>query len=98
MIWSAVVVVLVLAVESGYVMCMHPVVWPEPDRQVAVVIAAMYGGRKMERPLAVLIRDRLGQWLADEDFAAAFGARGKPGVVSVAAGAGDGAAAGGESH
>ena len=60
-------------------MCMHPVVWPEPDRQVAVVIAAMYGGRKMERPLAVLIRDRLGQWLADEDFAAAFGARGKPG-------------------
>ncbi|MGH3125221.1 MAG: transposase, partial [Streptosporangiaceae bacterium] len=31
------------------------------------------------RPLAVQIRDRLGQWLADEDFAAAFGIRGKPG-------------------
>jgi transposase len=60
-------------------MCMHPVAWPEPDPQVAVVIAAMYGGRKTERPLAVLIRERLGQWLADEDFAAAFGARGKPG-------------------
>ena len=33
----------------------------------------------MERPLAVEIRDRLGQWLADEDFAAAFGIRGRPG-------------------
>jgi transposase len=60
-------------------MCMQPVAWPEPDPQVAVVIAAMYGGRKTERPLAVLIRDRLGQWLADEDFAAASGTRGKPG-------------------
>ena len=29
--------------------------------------------------LAVLVRDRLGQWLADEDFAAAFGIRGRPG-------------------
>ena len=27
----------------------------------------------------MLIRDRLGQWLADEQFAAAFGVRGKPG-------------------
>jgi transposase len=39
----------------------------------------MYGSRKRERPLAVEIRDRLGQWLADEDFAAAFGIRGRPG-------------------
>jgi transposase len=30
-------------------------------------------------PLAVEIRDRLGQWLADEEFAAAFGIRGRPG-------------------
>jgi transposase len=58
---------------------MQPVAWPEPDPQVAAVIAAMYGARKTERPLAVLIRDRLGQWLADEKFAAAFGTRGKPG-------------------
>ena len=35
----------------------------------------MYGSRKSERPLAVEIGDRLGQWLADEDFAAAFGIR-----------------------
>jgi hypothetical protein len=39
----------------------------------------MYGSRRTERPLAVEIRDRLGQWLTDEDFAAAFGIRGRPG-------------------
>jgi transposase len=60
-------------------MCVKPVPWPEPDPQVAAVIAAMYEGRKTERPLAVQVRDRLGGWLADEDFAAAFGVRGKPG-------------------
>ena len=60
-------------------MCMQPAAWPEPDSQVAAVIAAMYGTRKTERPLAVVIRERLGQWLADEQFAAAFGVRGKPG-------------------
>ena len=58
---------------------MQPVPWPEPDPQIAAAIAAMYGSRKRERPLAVEVRDRLGQWLADEDFAAAFGIRGRPG-------------------
>jgi transposase len=58
---------------------MQPVPWPEPDPQVAVAIKAMYGSRKTGWPLAVEIRDRLGQWLADEDFAAAFGDRGRPG-------------------
>jgi Transposase DDE domain/Transposase domain (DUF772) len=58
---------------------MQPVPWPEPDPQVAAAIAAMYGARKTARPLAVLIRDRLGEWLGDEEFAAAFGIRGKPG-------------------
>jgi transposase len=57
-------------------MCVQPVPWPEPDRLVAAAIAAKYRG---QRPLAVLIRDRLGQWLRDEDFAAAFGTRGRPG-------------------
>ena len=60
-------------------MCMQPAPWPEPDSQVAVAIEAMYGARKTPRPLAVQIRDRLGQWLDDEAFAAAFGTRGKPG-------------------
>jgi transposase len=58
---------------------MQPVSWPEPDPVVAAAIAAVYGSRKAERPLAVEVRDRLGQWLADEDFAAAFGVRGRPG-------------------
>jgi len=56
-----------------------PVPWPEPDPQIAAAIKAMYGSRKTERPLAVEIRDRMGQWLADDDFAAAFGIRGRPG-------------------
>jgi len=60
-------------------MSMQPAAWPEPDPQVAAAIEAMYGSRKTGRPLAVEIRDRLGQWLADEDFAAAFGIRGRPG-------------------
>jgi transposase len=60
-------------------MSMQPAPWPEPDPQIAAAIKAMYGSRKTERPLAVEIRDRLGQWLADEEFAAAFGIRGRPG-------------------
>lgn len=59
-------------------MSMKPVAWPEPDPHVAAAIAAKYRGSR-PRPLAVLIRDRLGQWLEDEQFAAAFGVRGRPG-------------------
>jgi transposase len=59
-------------------MSMHPARWPEPDPQIAAAIAAKYRGKR-PRPLAVQIRDRLGQWLDDEDFAAAFGVRGRPG-------------------
>jgi transposase len=59
-------------------MCVHPVPWPEPDPQVAAAIAAKYRGKR-PRPLAVQVRDRLGQWMEDEQFAAAFGVRGKPG-------------------
>jgi transposase len=60
-------------------MSMQPAPWPEPDPQVAAAIEAMYGARRTPRPLAVQIRDRLGRWLDDEAFAAAFGTRGKPG-------------------
>jgi len=59
-------------------MCMQPAPWPEPDPQIAAAIAAKYPGRR-PRPLAVQVRDRLGQWLEDEEFAAAFGDRGRPG-------------------
>ena len=57
---------------------MQPAAWPEPDPQIAAAVAAKYRGKR-PRPLAVLIRDQLGQWLADEDFAVAFGTRGRPG-------------------
>src|SRR5438309_4199901 len=62
----------------GYAMCMQPAAWPEPDPQIAAAIAARYSGKR-PRPLAVQVRDRLGQWLEDEQFAAAFGDRGRPG-------------------
>jgi transposase len=62
----------------GYVMCMQPVPWPEPDPVVVAAIEAKYPGQRA-RPLAVVIGDRLGAWLADEQFAAAFGVRGRPG-------------------
>src|SRR5260370_22508060 len=60
-------------------MCMRAAPWPEPDPQVAAAIEAMYAPGRTPGPLAVLIRDRLGQWLDDEAFAAAFGTRGTPG-------------------
>ena len=59
-------------------MCVHPVPWPEPEPPVAAAIAAKYTGKR-PRPLAVQVRDRLGRWLAVEDFAQAFGIRGRPG-------------------
>ena len=31
----------------------------------------MYGGKR-ERPLPVLVRDKLGEWLSDEQFAGAY--------------------------
>ena len=65
--------------QNGYVMSMQPVPWPDPDPVVAAAIGAMYGSRKTEPPLAVTVRDRLGEWLRDEEFAAVFGIRGRPG-------------------
>jgi transposase len=51
---------------------------PDPDPVVAAVIGKKYARRK--RPLAVAMRDRLGEWMTDDLFAAAFGARGRPGL------------------
>jgi transposase len=61
-------------------MSVKPAPWPEPDPQVAAAVRVMYyGSRKTEPPLAVAVRDRLGEWLHDADFASAFGVRGRPG-------------------
>ena len=63
---------------------MKPAPLPEPDPQVAAAIRAMYHGpRKVPVPLSVAIRDKLGGWLHDEDFASAFGVRGRPGYSPV---------------
>jgi transposase len=59
-------------------MSVVPQPWPQPAPQVAGAVAAMYRGRR-ERPLPVLVRDKLGAWLADEQFAGAYGVRGRPG-------------------
>ena len=51
-------------------MSVVPQPWPLPVPQVAEAVAAMYGGKR-ERPLPVLVRDKLGEWLSDEQFAGA---------------------------
>jgi transposase len=65
--------------QNGLVVSMQPVPWPDPDPAVAAAVRAVYGARKAEPPLAVTVRDRLGEWLHDGDFAAVFGVRGRPG-------------------
>ncbi|MEU6657416.1 transposase [Streptomyces sp. NPDC046900] len=56
----------------------QPQPWPEPDPQIAAAVRAMYRGRR-EHPLAVQVRDRLGELFPDAAFADAFGRVGKPG-------------------
>jgi transposase len=56
---------------------MQPVPWPAPSQEIAAAVQAMYRGRRA--PLAVVVRDELGELYADEAFAAAFGVRGRPG-------------------
>src|SRR2546425_29250 len=58
-------------------MCVQPVAWPEPDPQIAAAIAAKYRGKR-PRPLAVLIRDRLGEWRAGRGGGGVGRAGGKP--------------------
>ena len=59
-------------------MSVVPQPWPQPAQQLAEAVVVMYRGKR-ERPLPVLVRDKLGEWLADEQFAGAYGVRGKPG-------------------
>lgn len=58
-------------------MSMQPESWPEPAPEVAAAVAGMYARRTP--PLAVTVRDRLGELFPDEQFAEAFGVRGRPG-------------------
>ena len=58
-------------------MSMKPSPWPEPDAQVAAAIKAIY--RRKRLPLAVAVRDMLGEVFPDEGFVSGFGVRGRPG-------------------
>jgi transposase len=58
---------------------MRVVPLPEPDPVVAAAVRKKYAGKK-KAPLAVEMRDRLGEWMTDGLFAEAFGARGRPGL------------------
>ncbi len=58
-------------------MSMRPQPWLQPGEEIAAAVRARYPGRKV--PLAVAIRDQLGELVTDEVFGAAFAARGKPG-------------------
>jgi hypothetical protein len=56
---------------------MQPQPWPQPAEEITAAVPAMY--RRRRAPLPVVIRDELGELFADEQFAVAFGARGRPG-------------------
>jgi transposase len=58
-------------------MSMQPESWPEPADDVAEAVRAIYAGRRA--PLAVVVRDELGEVFADAEFAEAFAVRGQPG-------------------
>jgi transposase len=58
-------------------MSMQPRSWPEPADDVAEAVRAMFSGRRA--PLAVVVRDELGELFADAEFAEAFAVRGQPG-------------------
>ena len=59
-------------------MSVQPQPWPEPAPEIVAAVRSMYRGKR-ERPLPVMVRDQLGEWLSDEQFAGAYGVRGKPG-------------------
>jgi len=58
-------------------MSVQPQPWPDPSEEIAAAVRKMYRGRRA--PLPVVIRDELGELFTDEQFAAAFGVRGRPG-------------------
>ncbi len=76
-------------------MSVQPAPWPQPSQEIAAAVGGMYQGRRA--PLAVVIRDELGEVYADAVFTAAFGVRGRPGLVTGPVDAGDGVAVRGAS-
>lgn len=60
-----------------WVMSLRAMPWPEPAGEIVAAVRVMYRGREV--PLPVMVRDQLGEVFADEQFAQAFGVRGRPG-------------------
>ena len=69
-------------------MSMQPKPWPEVPAGTAKVAKKAFG----KGSLPIRARDQLGAWCQDDDFAAAYGARGAPGISPGAAGDGYGVA------
>jgi transposase len=65
------------AAQNGAVVSLQPQPWPQIPE--ATARAARAAARRGEYPLAMRIRDELGELYADAEFAEAFGARGRPG-------------------
>src|SRR5574341_652991 len=55
----------------------QPRPWPKPADVVVAAVRAKYARR--QAPLAVQVRDRLGELFPDAEFASAFAGRGRPG-------------------
>ena len=63
--------------QNRVIMSMQPKPWPEvPEETARVAKSAFRKGGSM----AIRIRDELGSWYEDADFAAAYPVRGKPGI------------------
>ena len=63
--------------QNRVIMSMQPKPWPQVPEETARVAKSAFrrGGS-----LAIRIRDELGSWYEDADFAAAYPVRGKPGI------------------
>ena len=63
--------------QNRVIMSMQPQLWPEVPEETARVAKSAFrrGGS-----LPIRIRDELGSWYEDGDFAAAYPVRGKPGI------------------
>jgi transposase len=59
------------------VVSVQPRPWPKPADAIVAAVRAKYARRPV--PLAVQVRDRLGELYPDAEFASAFGDRGRPG-------------------
>jgi len=60
-----------------HVVSVQPRPWPKPSGVIVAAVRAKYARR--QAPLAVQVRDRLGELFPDVEFESAFGDRGRPG-------------------